>query len=104
MFRIKPHTHQRCSDGWNKALCTPGPRDPTETEPDLPECLSISCRGMGQQWPAMGTWALAAVDLGHAGCGISHLGGDHYSCHYRATKQVTHKPHRTIIPKKVLHC
>ena len=35
----KPHTCQRCSEGSNKTLCTPGPRDPTETEPDLP--LSI---------------------------------------------------------------
>ena len=34
VFRIKPHTHQRCSEGSNKALCTPG--NPTETEPDLP--------------------------------------------------------------------
>ena len=35
-FRIKPYTHQRCSEGSNKTLCAPGPRDPTETEPDLP--------------------------------------------------------------------
>ena len=35
-FRIKPHMHQRCLEGSNKALCTPGPRGPTETEPDLP--------------------------------------------------------------------
>ena len=33
-FRIKPHTHQRHSEGLDKTLCTPG--DPTETEPDLP--------------------------------------------------------------------
>ena len=33
-FRVKPHTCQRCSEGSNKTLCTPG--DPTETEPDLP--------------------------------------------------------------------
>ena len=30
------------------------------------ECLSISCRGTGQQGPAAGTGALAAADLGHA--------------------------------------
>ena len=35
-FRIKPHTHQRCSEGSNKTVYAPGPRDPTETEPDLP--------------------------------------------------------------------
>ena len=52
------------------------PGTPQETEPDLP--LSVSCRGTGQQWPAMGTGALAAADLGHPVCGISHLGG---SCH-----------------------
>ena len=27
-------------------LCAPGPRDPTETEPEL--CLSVSCGDMGQ--------------------------------------------------------
>ena len=39
MFRIKLHTHQRCLEVSNKTLCTPGPSDPTETEPDL--CLSL---------------------------------------------------------------
>jgi len=33
---------------------------------------------MGQQWPAVGTGALALADLGYAACGISSLGGD---CH-----------------------
>ena len=42
-------------------LCTPGPRDPTETEPEL--YLSVSYRGMGQQWTATGAGALAAADL-----------------------------------------
>ena len=42
--------------------CTPGPRDPTETETEL--CLSISCGGMGQQWTAPGSGALGAADLG----------------------------------------
>ena len=36
--------------GLKQTLCTPEPRDPTETEPDL--CLSVSCRDLGQQWPA----------------------------------------------------
>ena len=35
---------------------------PTETEPGL--CLSVSCGGTGQQWPAGG--ALGAADLGLA--------------------------------------
>ena len=81
-FRIKPHTYQRCSGGSNKILCTPGPRDSTETEPDLPlsVCLNLPlcvcpCGDMGQQWPAVETGALAAADLGHTVCGISPLRG-----------------------------
>ena len=57
-FRIKPHTRQRCSEGSNKTLCTPGSRDPTETEADL--CW-VSCGGTGQQWPAAGAGALGAA-------------------------------------------
>ena len=45
-------------------LCTPGPRDPTETETVL--CLSVSCGSMGQQGPATGAGALGAGDLGMA--------------------------------------
>ena len=64
-FRIKPHTHQRHLEGSNKTLCAPG--HPTETEPDLPlGVLSVSCVGTGQQWPATGTGALGAADLGVA--------------------------------------
>ena len=33
---------QRCLEGSNIALCIPGPRDPTETEPDLPLSVSVS--------------------------------------------------------------
>ena len=29
-------------------------------------CLSVSCRGMGQQWTAAGAGALGATDLGMA--------------------------------------
>ena len=61
VFRIKPHNCQRCLDGSNKTLCTPG--DPTETEPDLPECLSVPCGAMGQQWPVTGAGALGTADL-----------------------------------------
>ena len=43
------------------SLCAPGTRDPKETEPEL--CLSVSCDGMGQQWPAAGAGALVAADL-----------------------------------------
>ena len=67
LFRIKPHPHQRRSEGSNKPCDPhpgPGPRDPTETETELR--LSISCRGMGQQWTAARAGALGAVDLGMA--------------------------------------
>ena len=39
-FRIKPLTHQRCSEGSNKTLCAPG--DPTDTEPDMPLSVWVS--------------------------------------------------------------
>ena len=45
-------------------LCTPRPRNPTETEPEL--CLSVTCGGTGQQWTAAGAEALGAADLGIA--------------------------------------
>ena len=53
-------------DAWRAQtnFCTPGPCEPTETEPEL--CLSVSCRGTGQQWPAAGAGALGAADLGMA--------------------------------------
>ena len=50
--------------GLKQTLCTPEPRDPTETEPDL--CLSVSCRDLGQQWPAAERGSLGATDLGMA--------------------------------------
>ena len=50
--------------GLKQTLCISGPRDPTETEPEL--CLSISCGSMGQQWTAAGAGALSAADLGMA--------------------------------------
>ena len=66
MFRIKPHTDQRHSEGINKTFCTAG--NPTGTEPDLP--LSVECL----LW-RHGTGALAEADLGHRVCDISLLGG-----------------------------
>ena len=42
--------------GLKQTWCTPGPRDPTETETEL--CLSISCGGVGWQWSAAGTGVL----------------------------------------------
>ena len=63
-FRIKPHNLPETLRGLKQTLCTPGPRDPTETEPEL--FLTVSCRGMGQQWTAAGAGALGSVDLGMA--------------------------------------
>ena len=37
-------------------------------------CLSVSCRGEGQQWPA----AEAGARCSRPGCGISPLGGGHH--------------------------
>ena len=53
-----------CNKGVKQTLCAPGPRDLTETEPEV--CLSVSCEGMCQQWPALGVGALGAADLGMA--------------------------------------
>ena len=61
-FRIKPYTHQRCLEGSNKILCTPGPGDSTETEPDLYLSLlwryepAVAChkgKGLGVQLPGL---------------------------------------------------
>ena len=66
MFRIKPLTCQRLSEGSNKTCAHQNPEDSTETESDL--CLSVSCEGTGQQWPDAGAGALGAADLGHTAC------------------------------------
>ena len=50
--------------GLKQALCIPGPRDPTETEPEL--YLSVCFENTGQQWTAAGEGALGAADLGMA--------------------------------------
>ena len=63
MFRIKPHTCQRCSVSSNKTCVHQDPETP-EIEPEL--YLSVSYGGMGQQWPAAEAGALDAADLGMA--------------------------------------
>ena len=50
--------------GLKQTLYTPGPRGPTDTEPEL--CLNVSCGGTGQQWTASGAGALGTGDLGMA--------------------------------------
>ena len=53
-------------DDWRAQtnLVQPGPRDATDTEPEL--CLSVCCRGTGQQWTTSGAEVLSAADLGMA--------------------------------------
>ena len=91
-FRIKPYTHQRCQEGSNKTLCTPGPRDPTETEPDL--TLSVCTSPVEVQ---VSSDLLQGRDSGcsrpgsHRACGMSPLGGGHHLPHHRATEQMTYK-------------
>ena len=62
--------------GGTRTLCTPGPREPTETELEL--YLSVSCGGKVQQWLSAGTGVLAAAELGGAACGMNPLGGDRH--------------------------
>ena len=50
--------------GLKHTLCTPGPRDPTETGTEL--YLSVSSGGTGQQWTAAGSGTLGAADMGMA--------------------------------------
>ena len=52
-----------------QTLCVPGPREPTETEPEL--CLSVSC-GVQVSYRDKGSGA------SRLGYGISLLGGDHH--------------------------
>ena len=40
------------------------------------ECLSVSWRHTGQQWPSAGAGTLCSADLGYTACGISPLGGN----------------------------
>ena len=71
IFRIKPYTHQKHSEGSNKTLCTLGPRDCTEAESDSPLSVWVSPE---EAWFISDTRSLAAADLGHALCIISPLG------------------------------
>ena len=61
MFGIKLHTHQGCSEGSNIPCVH---QDPETLQRLRQNCLSVSCEGMGQQWPAAGARTLGAVDLG----------------------------------------
>ena len=50
--------------GLKHTWCTPGPKNPTETETEL--CLSVCCGDMGQQRPAAEAEPLGVGDLGVA--------------------------------------
>ena len=102
-FRIKPHTSQGFSDGSSNPLCAPGPRDPAETVRHAFECLSVSCRGTSQQWPAVGRGPLAAADLGHECMAQALLEKVIISPSIQLPgRQPTNC--RTSLPKKFLHC
>ena len=51
-FRIKPLTSQRRSERSEKPCEQQDPETPTDTETEL--CLTVSCKGTGQRWPATG--------------------------------------------------
>ena len=44
MFKIMPEM----LGVLKQTLCAPGPRDSTDTEPEL--CLSVSCAGIAEAW------------------------------------------------------
>ena len=73
-------------------LCAPGLRDPTETEIEL--CLSVSCGGMGQQWPATGLGACMGPFEGGCHC-LHHL---HYSL---ASGQIAGREHNPAHQQKI---
>ena len=68
MAHLGECTHQApgclsCSDlGRAQNAC------PTHTDTHTELCLSVSCGGMGQKWPATGAGTLGAADLGHTVC------------------------------------
>ena len=66
------------SKGSNKTLCALGHREPRDWGRPSFQCLSVSSRNTGQEWPATGAEALGAADLSHTACGISPIRG---GCH-----------------------
>ena len=57
------------------------PETPQRLSQNCLECLSVSFRGTGQQWPDVGTGTLVAADLGDMMC----------EPHHRGTKQTMQK-------------
>ena len=58
------------------------PETPQRLSQTCLDCMSVSFRGTGQQWPDVVTEALTAADLGDTMC----------EPHHRATKQTMQKP------------
>ena len=46
----------------NPVLARDGPRAYQDPETETELCVHVSCRGMGQKWPATGTGTLGAAD------------------------------------------
>ena len=71
------------------------------SQPDLP--LSVSCRGMGQQWPALGTglWLQQTRVMEHATQALLEE-----VAISPTIKPLSRRPRncRKIIPKKFSHC
>ena len=83
MFRIKPHTHQRCSEGSKKPCAHQDPETPQRLSQNCVECLlwrdesAVACcrhRGSGCSRP---------------GYGISPHGGGCHKPHHRAASTYT---------------
>lgn len=66
-FKIRPHIRQRCLEGTDKPCVHQGGGKRADPVGDWDrhdfDCLRGSCRGMSQQWPAMGTKTLATAIL-----------------------------------------
>ena len=83
MFKIKPHTTRDTQRVQTKPCTQQDPEKEAVTSkrdqvrPGF-ECLSASCRGMGQQWTAMSTEAKTVADLKGTACSIGTLGGGHH--------------------------
>ena len=103
-FRIKPHSCQRCLEGSNKTLCIPGPRDPTETEPDPPLSAwmsSVVVRVSTGLLQGQGLWVQQTWIIQHVAKALLEEVAINPT-----TELLSRRPTncRTIIPNKFSHC
>ena len=106
-FKIKTHTHQRCSEGTNKTLWTPGCRRKKQW---AHKRLSWTCLwlfrslqwrhgSMACQW-SQELWLHQSWELHHAG--TSPFGkGHHYPYHNFASGQTSGQKHSLMISRKL---